>query len=165
MREHAYRIMKKQARTMQVRVANTQGKLILDVGDVVRIGVADVDRGQTDPPTVALVVVEVVQYGQLAIEFRYRVACKAGVLKAVYARPYVVPITHTTAAHLGLTRTLEFWRDMPTISERAAVACDSAFGGQGMLRCDCSGSCLKGKCRCRNAKPPVKCRGGRDSRA
>ena len=157
LREKAYKNMHKQAQAMQKKVAVAQGKLILDVGDMVRIGIANVDRGKTDCPTVAVVVVEVVQFGEKAIEFKYRVACRAGVLKSLYARPYVIPITHCTADHLGLTRTLRFWSTMPTISERVAVAGDSAVGGQGMLRCDCKGTCLMGRCSCRSAVPPRVC--------
>ena len=103
LREKAYNNMQKQAQAMQKKVAVAQGKLVLDVGDMVRIGVANVDRGKSDGPTVAVVVVEVVQFGEKAIEFKYRVACRAGVLKCLYARPYVIPITHCTADHLQYT--------------------------------------------------------------
>ena len=55
---------------MQERVTRVQGKIVLDVGDPVRLGVADVDRGKTDPTSVVLVVVEVVRFGEAKSERR-----------------------------------------------------------------------------------------------
>ena len=79
---------------MQERVTRVQGKIVLDVGDPVRLGVADVDRGKTDPTSVVVVVVvvEVVRFSVHGIEVQYRLACPTGQLRSLYARTYLIPI-------------------------------------------------------------------------
>ena len=133
---------------MQERVTKVQGKILLDVRDPVRVGVADVDREKTFPTHVVAVVVEVVHFSVHEIETKYRLACPSGQLRSLYARTYRIPIQHARADQLGFTLTMEHWRVMPTIGERQAVVGDSAVGGQGMLKCSCKGPCLKGKCAC-----------------
>jgi hypothetical protein len=147
-RNGAFEKQSSQARRMQERVVKVQGKIVLGVGDPVRVGVADVDRGKTDPTSVVVVVVEVIRFGEHDIECKYRLACPSGQLRSLYARTYLVPIQHATADQLGFTLTLKHWRDMPVIGERKAVVGDSAVGGQGMLKCHCKGTCKAGKCAC-----------------
>ena len=76
---------------------------MLDVGDPVRLGVADVDRGKTDPTSVVVVVVEVVRLSVHDIEVQYRLACPTGQLRSLYARTYLIPIQHATAHQLGFS--------------------------------------------------------------
>ena len=148
LRDSAFDRAASQARRMQERVTRVQGKIVLDVGDPVRLGVADVDRGKTDPTSVVVVVVEVVRFSVHDIEVQYRLACPTGQLRSLYARTYLIPIHHATADQLGFTLTLKHWRAMPVIGERKAVVGDSAVGGQGMLKCHCKGTCQAGKCAC-----------------
>ena len=75
LRDGAFENLARQARRMQERVTRVQGKIVLDVGDPVRLGVADVDRGKTDPTSVVAVVVEVVRLSVHDIETQYRLAC------------------------------------------------------------------------------------------
>ena len=147
-RDAAFERLASQARRMKERVTRVQGKIVLDVGDPVRLGVADVDRGKTDPTSVVVVVVEVVRLSVHDIEVQYRLACPTGQLRSLYARTYLIPIQHATADQLGFALTLKHWRAMPVIGERKAVVGDSAVGGQGMLKCHCKGTCQAGKCAC-----------------
>ena len=56
LRRAAFTAVKRQGIRMQKRVTQAQGKLVLEVGDMVRVGVADVDRGRTDPSSMVLVI-------------------------------------------------------------------------------------------------------------
>ena len=144
--------VQRQGIRMQKRVATAQGKLVLEVGDTVRVGVAEVDRGRTDPSSMVLVIVEVLQFTADEVKWKYRLACPRGVMKAVYARPYLIPTRSALSlAQLGFANTVLHWKTMPTIGERKAVSFASATGGQGLLRCSCTGSCLVGRCACRTA--------------
>ena len=57
------------------------------------VGVADVDRGKTDPTSAIVVVVEVVRFGKHDIEVEYRLAYRSGVLRSLYARTYLIPLS------------------------------------------------------------------------
>ena len=117
---------------MQKCVAQVQGKLVLEVGDMVRVGVADVDRGRTDPSSIIFVIVEVVAFTPDEVCWKYRVACPRGVMKALYARPYLIPTRSTLdPTQLGFTNTLAHWKSMPVIGERKASSFASATGGAG----------------------------------
>ena len=113
-------------------MAQVQGKLVLEVGDMVRVGVADVDRGRTDPSSIIFVIVEVVAFTPDEVCWKYRVACPRGVMKALYARPYLIPTRSTLdPTQLGFTNTLAHWKSMPVIGERKASSFASATGGAG----------------------------------
>lgn len=152
LRRGAFIEVQRQGIRAQKRVATAQGKLVLEVGDTVRVGVAEVDRGRTDPSSMVLVIVEVLQFTADEVKWKYRLASPRGVMKAVYARPYLIPTRSALSlAQLGFANTLLHWKTMPTIGERKAVSFASATGGQGLLRCSCKGSCLVGRCACRKA--------------
>ena len=152
LRRAAFTAVKCQEIRMQKRVAQAQGKLVLEVGDMVRVGVTDVERGRTDPSSMVLVIVEVVAFTSEEVCWKYRVACPRGVMNALYARPYLIPTRSALdPTQLGFTNTLAHWKSMPVIGERKAVCFASATGGQGLLRCSCKGSCLVGRCACRKA--------------
>ena len=108
-RARALENVHKQAIKMQKRVAKKQGKLELAVGDVVRVAVANVDRGRLDPTSVPMVVVEIVCHGEKDLETKYRLACRAGVYKTLMGRYDVECIQHMTHAVMGLTAALNGW--------------------------------------------------------
>ena len=64
---------------------------LLQCGQVVHIALADVDRAKTDSSTAVAVVVEAVKTGEKLKEVKYRLACKAGVLKSLRVRSAVQP--------------------------------------------------------------------------
>ena len=72
---------------MKRRAVAKQGEI--ELGTVVRIAVADVDRARIDPSTLTLVVVEKVETGQVFKEMKYRLAGNKGYLKSLYTRNYL----------------------------------------------------------------------------
>jgi hypothetical protein len=82
--------LKKQGAAMKRRAVAKQGEI--ELGTVVRIAVADVDRARIDPSTLTLVVVEKVETGQVFKEMKYRLAGNKGYLKSLYTRNYLDPV-------------------------------------------------------------------------
>lgn len=126
----------------------------VEVGCVVRVAVSDVDRGRLDNPTVTAVVVEAREH---PTGRKYRLATRAGLLKTTYWAGDVWPLPLATPRLHGLAEVLEHWRtvqdttplrDCAGISVRASVAAISVTGGQGMIRCDCTGACNTLRCAC-----------------
>ena len=150
-RGHAFRAMQKQAAQMQRRVAKRDGDIELSVGAVVQLGLADVDRTKVDPRNLTCVVVECVRKGEIEEELKYRLASSHAVLNGLYTRPYLQQL-RTTPALMGLQDVLEKWKTMRVQSERASSNALSLVGGQGMVRCNCLGNCLQGKCKCLKAE-------------
>lgn len=109
------------------------------------------ERLETDETNATLVVVEVVQKGKKQTEDMYRLACPAGVISTLYSRSYITPL-EIDAGLMGLQAALEGWQGMPEVGIRAAMRVVSAVGGQGLVRCACTGDCTKGRCACLKAK-------------
>lgn len=149
-RGHAFRAMQKQAAQMQRRVAKRDGDMELSVGAVVQLGLADVDRTKIDPRNLTCVVVECVRMGEKEEELKYRLAASHAVLQGLYTRPYLQQL-RATPELMGLEGVLENWKNMRVLSARATSNASSLVGGQGMVRCNCLGNCLQGKCKCLKA--------------
>lgn len=154
LREMAFINIQKQAGKMQ-RTANRKDGVgeLLQVGTVVSIPIADVDRAKVDSTTATAVVVEVVWCGerQRAESVKYRLACRAGVLKSLRHRSYVHPLVGVTPRLVGLQDALTTWKTMPEVGDRSCARFLSSVGGQGLLHCACTGNCLSGKCSCYKA--------------
>ena len=134
---------------MRKRAKSTAGVEEVAVGTIVQVAVDDVDRAKVDPTNATLVVVEQVERGKARTkEIVYRLACARGTINRLYARSYIHPIKDSTAEMHGLQGALDGWREMREVTLRAAMAVQSAVGGQGMLRCDCKGPCSTNKCSC-----------------
>lgn len=144
-RASAAAALEKQALKMKQHAAKKYGNRVLQVGDVVQIGLDDVDRAKLDNPNATCVVVE--QVGKST----YKIANKAGVYKEHVDRAYLTLMSNTTAALVGLAHIVHEWRGMPSIGIRAIAASLSHAGGQGMVRCSCTGTCMSGKCACLKA--------------
>ena len=145
-RKEAHVAMLKQAKKMQER-ARKKDKchVTIDVGTVVQLAAADVDRAKTDVYNITGVVVE-----QVSMEgvLHYRVGAKPGVLKGVYARHQLKPLFDTPPSILGLHEILSTWEDAPRVGERRCMRVVSHTGGQGFLKCSCTGSCTTKRCAC-----------------
>jgi len=137
---------------MSARAARKDGVgFALSVGTIVAISIADVDRAKVDSTTATVVVVEVVECGDVRKEAKYRLACKDGVLKSLRARSYVRPLPNVNAEVMGLADALANWKTMPTVSDRACSRLLSAVGGQGVVHCLCTGMCNSNYCSCYKA--------------
>ena len=66
-------------------------------------------------------------------------------------RSYINPVPDMTAEIMGMGDVLANWQGMPRITLRAAMAVQSAVGGQGMVRCDSKGKCETNRCSCLKA--------------
>ena len=138
-----------QAKRMQKRAYRKDGhQTIVPVGTVVQLVAANVDRAKTDVANITAIVVEHVHTEEL---LQYRVAALARVLKGVYSRHQLKPLT-TPPDLLGLDLVMTGWPRMPLVGERACMRVVSAVGGQGMVHCTCTGKCLTNRCACRKAK-------------
>ena len=102
------------------------------------------DRTKLDPHVATLVVVEVVT--EPSGRTRYRLACDAGVITTVYNRGDIRLLPRSMLELHGLRVELEGWRGLPKVGIRAAMrALSRVTNGQGMRRCSCTGTSLKGK--------------------
>ncbi len=82
-----------------------------------------------------------------------RVAVKQGLLHRayVYHKLKRVPEASNNCDVLDLQDAFEDWRSLPKISEREAAWFLSSVGGQGIIHCNCRGSCVTNSCTCRKA--------------
>ena len=104
LRDGAYAHLQKQAQEMRQRAKAKHG--VVDVGTVVQVALADVDRGKLDDPNLTVVVVECVMTGTVQKEVKYRLAWLAGKIKTLYTRSYIKPLK-TTPLAMGLQKVLE----------------------------------------------------------
>lgn len=149
MRDIAFENMKKHGKKMSMAAAKKDGVgNILSVGSIVAVGIADVDRAKVDSTTITAVVVEIVECGDVRREYKYRLACRAGVLKTLRMRSYLKPFPNATPELMDLADVMRNWRSMPEVGERACSKFISSVGGQGMLRCSCTTTCNTNRCSC-----------------
>ncbi|KAG1685702.1 KRAB-A domain-containing protein 2 [Nymphon striatum] len=107
------------------------------VGDNVAVPIPSVDRGRGDPRNIIGVIVEVSDSEQ------YFIACPAGVLNGKYSRNQfdLCPQKFLTLSDI---------KTDITVSLRSAVGIESQSGGQGFVKCNCSGTsrCKTNRCKC-----------------
>ena len=145
-----YEALKKQAAQMQKRAWTKDGTgVVLDVGTVVQIAAADVDRAKTDVANITAVVVKHVYLEDI---LHYRVASYAGVLKSLYTRYQLKALPGVRRDLVNLHVVFAMWETLPEVGERACMRLVSAVGGQGHVHCNCAGPCINGKCKCHMLK-------------
>eukprot|EP00965_Chrysotila_dentata_P191833 6174788-Pleurochrysis_carterae.AAC.1 len=118
----------------------------LTLGTIAQLALQDVDHGKTNNPNATMSVVEKVG------ATTYCIASKAGIYKELVARAYFKPMPTATPQLLGFAHILGEWEGMPKVGIRAVAASASHVGGQGMLKCACTGPCTTARCVCRKAK-------------
>ena len=114
------------------------------IGDNVAVPIPAADRGRGDPRNILGVVVNKTDNDQ------YKVAVKGGLLNGHYSRnqfdlcPQRLLVTDDVCVD-------------NSVSLREAVSSESASGGQGFIKCNCSGTkrCNTNRCKCFKAK--LKC--------
>jgi hypothetical protein len=113
-------------------------------GDNVTIPIPLVDRGRGDPRNIMGVIID------RDSNNLYRIAVRGGMLQGKYARNQFDLCTQ-----ILLTR--EDVSEDSDIGLRRAVQLESKCGGQGFVKCNCSGAvrCSSNRCKCFKAK--VKC--------
>jgi hypothetical protein len=147
----------KVATKMKACAIKKSGVNHFDVGNVVKIALADVDKAKTDPQNLTGVIANVNPKTIMA-----QVAVKLGVLKNWYAYHKLTQVTGrgNNVELLGLNNALVGWSMMATITEREASRDQSMVGSQGKggVICNCisafqtkSCSCFKEGRRCSSA--------------
>jgi hypothetical protein len=113
-------------------------------GDNVTVPIPLVDRGRGDPRNVMGVIIDRDENDM------YRIAVRAGMLKGKYSRNQFDLCVQKLLQESDISRNEE-------LPLRTAVQLESRCGGQGFLKCNCSGAgkCQSNRCRCFKAK--VKC--------
>jgi hypothetical protein len=141
--------MMKRARKMIATAMRKDGHFSsIDVGTVVQIAAKDVDRARTDVANITGVVVD---HTHIDGVLHYRIAARAGLLKSVYARHQLKPLT-VSPSLVGLQDILQSWPSLKNVGERACMRVVSAVGGQGLVHCNCAGRCVNERCKCWKTK-------------
>ena len=150
-RKAAFATLVKQGRRMQKQAAKKQGLEgigALEIGTIVHLRLADVDRAKLDNTNATLVVLDV------TAKQNYTVGNQAGIYKEKVSRVHLTPLSHATPAIAGLEELLADYQDesrrasIPTLGIRKIAAATSAAGGQGMVKCHCRGACDTKRCSC-----------------
>jgi hypothetical protein len=115
-----------------------------NTGDNVTVPIPLVDRGRGDPRNIMGIIVD------RDMNDMYRIAVRAGILKGKYSRNQFDLCAHKLLTDRDVDQNQE-------IALRSAVQHESKCGGQGFVKCNCSGSnqCQSNRCKCFKAK--VKC--------
>jgi hypothetical protein len=129
---------------MQLMAARAgAGQPVLVEGNIVQLGIPEIDRGRAAGTSLTCVVVEVTPHDN------YRLATRHGVLQVCYFRGDLVLITEGTLAGLNLEGAFANWKSLPRIPLRTAALKSSITGGQGMMKCGCrSTNCRTKRCKC-----------------
>jgi hypothetical protein len=152
---HRNSLRKKAAENVQKRADETRKAvlernptLVFKLGDIVMVPLDDVDRTKVDGANLIGVVVTINKLNATC-----RVAVKQGILKRAYAYHVIkpVPAASNNLDAMDLREAYEGWRSLPRLTEREAARYISSVGGQGMLHCNCKGTCTTGKCTCKAA--------------
>ena len=122
---------------------------VIPVGTVVQLRATDVDRAKTDVYNITGVVLEHVHVEGVV---HYTVGARPGVLAHMYSRHQLKALPNTPPRLLGLDTVIAQWKDapedVPRVGERKCMRLVSHTGGQGFLRCSCTGTCTTKRCAC-----------------
>jgi hypothetical protein len=121
------------------------------IGDFVTLPCLDVDRGHTDPPNIICRVVDIDYEHSL-----FELACEAGVLSILYARNAFDIVYGDIDVKIRLD---------VKVGVREAIKKISIGGGQGMLKSNCTATCMTNRCSCKknNLLCNSHCHGGNSS--
>ena len=148
LRESALRNTRNKAKKVRARaLQGRQGQGLHPVGTVVQLGIDQVDRGKFDSHTLMGVVVCVTPSTSEPGTEWYTIALRHCVMKDRLA-DYDVAALALTPLEAGLEHCLATWQQMPVQGPRAAARSESHLGGQGVVRCMCTGVCSR-RCKCK----------------
>jgi len=153
-RERALGNTLKQATRMRKRARDrAPNHGLVAVGSVVQVAIDKVDRGKLDATSLVGVVVRAAPVTSgLMIGQWYTVALRECVLDCVYG-DWEIACLDYTVEEAGLVTSLANWKTFPRKGPRAAARLESDFGGQGVVRCNCTGVCAR-RCACSRAGRP-----------
>ena len=139
--------MQKKADSVKKTVLKKSPSLVFKLGDVVQNPLNDVDQNKVDGANPGVVVL------MRKLKSTCRVAVKQGVLKRAYVYHVLKPVPEASnnLDAMDLREAYENWRSLPTVTEREAACFNSSVGGQGLIHCNCRGSCTTNGCSCKKA--------------
>jgi len=148
LRKTAAENVQKKADSVRKKLLKKSPSLVFKLGDVVMVPLDDVDRTKVDGANLIGVVVTINKLNATC-----RVAVKQGVLARAYAYHVIRPVPEASnnLDAMDLRDAYVSWRSLPRVTEREAARFVSSVGGQGMLHCNCKGTCTTGKCTCKAA--------------
>ncbi len=146
LRKNAMTNVQKKANAITKKLIEKSPELIFKPGDVVLVPLDDVDCTKVDGGNICGVVVTIDKKKSTC-----RVAVKQGLLHRAYAYHKLKPVPEASNIRnvLDLQDAFEDWRLLPKISEREAARFVSSVGDQGIIHCNCRGSCVTNSCTCR----------------
>jgi hypothetical protein len=148
LRTQANANMQKKANSITEKIMKNSPSLIFNVGDVVLVPLDAVDCTKVDGGNLAGVVVSINKAKSTC-----RVAVQHGLLHRAYVYHVLKPVPESSnnIDVMNLREAYEDWRSLPKITEREAARFISSVGGQGVIHCNCRGSCTTNSCSCRKA--------------
>ena len=148
LRKNATANVQKKADSVTKKVIDKSPDRIFKPGDVVLVPLDDVDRTKVDGGNLCGVVVTIDKKKTTC-----RVAVKQGLLHRAYVYHKLKPVPEASNNRevLDLQEAFEDWRSLPKITEREAARFISSVGGQGIVHCNCRGSCVTNSCTCKKA--------------
>jgi hypothetical protein len=140
--------VQKKADAIKANVMKTSPQLVFKVGDVVLIPLNDVDHTKVDGANLASVVVLINKD-----KSTFWVAVKQGLMHHAYAYHVLKPVPEASnnLDVMDLRDALNHWKGLPKISEQEAACNISSVRGQGIVHCNCRGSCTTNSCMCKKA--------------
>jgi hypothetical protein len=140
--------VQKKAHKVAAKAVKKSPGLVFKNGDVVLVPLDDVDCTKVDGANLAGVVVLINKAKSTC-----QVAVKQGVLHRAYVYHCLKPVPEASnnLDVMDLRDAYENWRSLPRITEREAARYISLVGGQGIIHCNCRGSCTTNSCSCRIA--------------
>jgi hypothetical protein len=127
----------KQAETMRTRSKKYLPEV--NIGDFVLLPIPDVDKGLTESQNLICRVVDIDYTPSL-----YELACEAGVFSEMFARNSFDLVKDANIDINIITET-------SVKSIRQAVNVLPIGGGQGMIKCNCTSSCVTNRCSCKKS--------------
>jgi hypothetical protein len=140
--------VQRKAHKVAAQAAKKSPGLVFKIGDVVLVPLDDVDCTKVDGANLA---------GVIVLINKDKSTCCVAVMQGVLHRAYAyhclkpVPAASKNLDVMDLQDAYENWRSLPKLTEREAARYISSVKGQGVIHCNCRGSCTTNSCSCRNA--------------
>ncbi len=140
--------VQKKANSITAKVLKKSPSQVFKRRDVVLIPLDDVDHTKVDGANLAGVIVSINKDKSTCW-----VAVKQGLLYRAYVYHVLKPVPEAlnNLDAMDLRDAYDNWRSLPKVTEREAARYILSVGGQGVMHCNCRGSCTSNTCSCRKA--------------
>jgi hypothetical protein len=140
--------VQKKADSVRAVVLKKSPSQVFKTANVVLVPLNNVDRTKVDGANLAGVVVSISKLASMC-----RVAVKQGLLNRAYAYHVLKPVPEgsNNLDAMDLRDAFENWRSLPKVTEREAARFILLVGSQGIIHCNCRGSCTTNSCSCKKA--------------